>query len=483
MSNFETNKQALLGDYDLLVGSFLNCKDIYKRIKQIEENKSESPEEIESRKKDLLSNLGKVGEKIFKYLVGVDFILVNPNENPSSFEVFFRRTGEGMVKQYANLNNVDPNSTEVHDALNLVDENGQKTHNFEYWMLLLKAYRKDIYVKMNQLYCYRKLTDLIYSIYTDINEHDLNTDDEYLIYALFPGAYGPVFYNYIIDFVKNETDKKLKDFDNYTPDVITRKLMDVCYQFEDYKEVYNDPVVGQSISEHILLVNYFRALNMDDKKQFKAEKQRLDNLLSQTYYMMNDNTHTNDYKPFMDNYLEICTRMVDDLCSSSYDVELSNNEEIMEKIHSFKDDIVDKGDLFTRYRYYNNNKTNKMHDIDDIFYMISTFMSFAEYVHKNNDSFDFSVDKEYFYETIEGKKKIFGFNVDDIINDIAFRIEAAMTSTLGKQDSIEEDKTGDYDYLDFPLDEEDYDEYDKYNKEYPVYDSFKDSPYDYRRKN
>ena len=137
--NYKIKMENVIGDYYLCLGAFYNCVELYNKKDSFVINASDS-EEIKKIKQaqidDLMSNLGKVGEKALKYIIALKKIKVAPNEDLKSLEAVYR--GDNAMKYFAKQLGLTLDNEDIQEILNYRDFNNQKSHNFDYLFLVIE---------------------------------------------------------------------------------------------------------------------------------------------------------------------------------------------------------------------------------------------------------------------------------------------------------------------------------------------------------
>lgn len=163
MSNYETNKAKIMDDYYKCVGTFENFKLLYGNKESIFDINPSDTEESKKIKKgrveDLLSNLGKVGEKAFKYIFGLRILELYPNLSEEEFDKFFRK--KGPLKDMANKKGINDNSEEFQKIINYEDFNKQENHNYHYWYLIIQTLMEDVSIKFKNYIEYKLKTSIL----------------------------------------------------------------------------------------------------------------------------------------------------------------------------------------------------------------------------------------------------------------------------------------------------------------------------------
>lgn len=140
MTNYELNMRKIIDDYYKCIGSFYNC---YKLYEQKDNNLiiiSDMKEQVAIKKgmqEDLLSNLGKVGEKAFKYIIGLENLTINPNQDENTFESLWKKSS--ALKEFARKHGIEETNEKLIELINYHDDNNQKGHNFHYWFSVMNT--------------------------------------------------------------------------------------------------------------------------------------------------------------------------------------------------------------------------------------------------------------------------------------------------------------------------------------------------------
>ena len=175
--NFKINKDKIINDYYKCIGTFKNCEMLYKNKNDftITENDNEEEREIKKgRTDDLLSNLGKVGEKAFKYIFALEILNLYPNIDTNSFETFFRK--ENPLKDFALKHGIDKNDKELTNILDYKDANNQKSHNFDYWFSIINLTMKDTINKFKKYIEYVSQSKILIDYCEKENEYNYYYD-------------------------------------------------------------------------------------------------------------------------------------------------------------------------------------------------------------------------------------------------------------------------------------------------------------------
>ena len=298
MDNYTQNKNKVLDDYYKCIGAYRNCKSLYNNKNNYQLKRNDTEEEKLIKKgieEDILSNLGKVGEKAFKYIIGLEKLKITPNADLTSFEEFFKKTGP--LKEFAEKHGISREDERIKDLLDYEDENHQKSHNFDYWYTVLETITPKITQKFKKYIEYKAQSNML--IYYCNHENEFEYENDYykqfslpLIAAVFP------------------------------------KIIEYSYD--------NVPTLT--------------------KKQLK---------------------------------FILATK---------------------------RESIKQSGDIFTRLRYSDNNKTNKTFNLTEINNLINLIIGFVEMIHENNDDLDFDLDLAFSKKRLKTLKEIFEISDKEIDN-------------------------------------------------------------------
>lgn len=139
IGNNKDTKNSILDDYYKCIGAFKNCEFVYNETAEIMNSCDKGSEEYmiaKGRQEDLLSNLGKVGEKALKYIISLELLRTNPNINPVALDEFFRK--RNSLKNFATNHKININDSRLEALMDYPDLNNQKGHNFDYWYSVLE---------------------------------------------------------------------------------------------------------------------------------------------------------------------------------------------------------------------------------------------------------------------------------------------------------------------------------------------------------
>ena len=126
-SNYDINKEKIIDDYYKCIGSFRNCEELYNKKKNYKILNTDTYEQKRIKKgmqEDLLSTLGKVGEKAFKYIIGLENLRINPNQDEATFEALWRKPN--TLKEFAKKHGIADTHPKFIELLNYHDDNNQK---------------------------------------------------------------------------------------------------------------------------------------------------------------------------------------------------------------------------------------------------------------------------------------------------------------------------------------------------------------------
>lgn len=233
-SNYNINKEKVINDYYKCIGAFKNCENIYKN-KSTFTIKDNDPEEIKLIKKgmqeDLLSNLGKIGEKAFKYIIGLENLKISPNQDENTFESLWKKTN--TRKDFILKHGVSERNPKLNKIMNYVDENNQLAHNFDYWYSIIELSMQPISQKFRKFISYNIQTRILvnycekndefkyYRIYNDTDIEELSLPFRA---ALFPNLINLQYDN--VPALKEELVNKILNYQRITlknsGDIFTR---------------------------------------------------------------------------------------------------------------------------------------------------------------------------------------------------------------------------------------------------------------------
>ena len=181
-SNYESNFKRIMEDYYICLGAFNNCTTLYKlnmKSDNLIEDKNEAKEIKKGMEADLLSNLGKVGEKAFKYIIGLENLKLYPNQDEYSFELLWKKTN--VLKDFAKKHGINEDDKRFIALINYYDENNQKAHNFDYWYSVIDLIMPEISHKFYKFMEYTIQTKTLLEYCEDNDEfrntYILNYDD------------------------------------------------------------------------------------------------------------------------------------------------------------------------------------------------------------------------------------------------------------------------------------------------------------------
>ena len=153
--NYRAKMENIIGDYYLCLGAFNNCIQLYNKRASFEINNNDT-EEIKKIKQaqmnDLMSNLGKVGEKALKYIIALQKIKISPNEDLKSSEAIFR--GDNAMKNFVKQLGFDLDNADIQEIFNYSDYNNQKSHNFDFLFLIIERLIPEQYSKFKNYVLY-----------------------------------------------------------------------------------------------------------------------------------------------------------------------------------------------------------------------------------------------------------------------------------------------------------------------------------------
>lgn len=195
-SNYYINKKLVIDDFYKCIGAFENCRLLYNCKDCFKISSSDSEEEMRvkiGRRDDLLSELGKVGEKAFKYILGLELLKTYPNYDSKSFEVFFKKSS--ALCDFAERHGINRNNPSFVYLLNYDDSCNQKGHNFDYWYSIIELTMKEISDKFKKYIEYSCQSEMLVDFYKKEEEIYGMYDDSLLSlrFAVFPKNYNDSF--------------------------------------------------------------------------------------------------------------------------------------------------------------------------------------------------------------------------------------------------------------------------------------------------
>lgn len=223
--NYEINKQKIIDDYYLCMGSFINCSVIYGLKELYTINHGDSSKKIvmkEAIKADLLSNLGKVGEKAFKYIIGLENLKIYPNQDPYNFEMLWKKINS--LKDFAKKHGIYENDIRLIKLLNYQDDNNQKSHNFDYWFSVIDLIMPEISNKFKEFMEYNIKSKMLIE-YCKVNnefwyKYDNKYDDYEEISLPFRAAIFPCLLDISFDYLPSIPKTQVKCIINSQRDAI-----------------------------------------------------------------------------------------------------------------------------------------------------------------------------------------------------------------------------------------------------------------------
>ena len=153
--NYRIKMENIIGDYYLCLGAFKNCIELYNKRDSFKINDNDS---IEIKKikqaqmNDLMSNLGKVGEKALKYIIALQKVKVAPNEDLKSLEALYR--GDNAMKYFVKQLGFCLDSSDIQEIFDYKDYNNQKSHNFDFLFLIIERLIPDQFNKFKNYILY-----------------------------------------------------------------------------------------------------------------------------------------------------------------------------------------------------------------------------------------------------------------------------------------------------------------------------------------
>lgn len=214
-SNYDINKEKILDDYYKCIGTFKNCEILYKKKSNYKIKKSDSLEQQQIKKgmqEDLLSSLGKVGEKAFKYIIGLENLRINPNQDEESFEALWRKPK--TLKEFAKKHGIEETHPKFTELLNYHDDNNQRSHNFDYWFSVVNLLMKNTSKKLENFITYSIQTKELINFCEENDEYKYhyiyNDDDKEELSLAFRAALFPYLINLQYDNIPSISDGQMK---------------------------------------------------------------------------------------------------------------------------------------------------------------------------------------------------------------------------------------------------------------------------------
>lgn len=177
-TNYDINKEKILDDYYKCIGAFHNCEELYNKKHKYKITKKDTEEQKlvkKGREEDILSNLGKVGEKALKYIIGLENLKINPNQDEQTFEALWKKPN--TLKDFAKKHGIPETNLQFIELLNYHDDNHQKAHNFDYWFSIINLLMKSTSKKLEKF--------VIYSLQTEELIKYCKENDEFKYYGIY----------------------------------------------------------------------------------------------------------------------------------------------------------------------------------------------------------------------------------------------------------------------------------------------------------
>ena len=178
-TNYEINKEKIMDDYYKCIGAFINCEKLFKDRESYKIIKGTPKEEKLTKQgiqEDILSNLGKVGEKAFKYIIGLENLKINPNQDENTFESLWKKNN--TLKEFAKKHGIKEDNKRLEQLLNYIDDNNQKAHNFHYWFLVIDTIMNTTRKKFEKFIEYTIQSDVLINYCEENNEFKYLVDNE-----------------------------------------------------------------------------------------------------------------------------------------------------------------------------------------------------------------------------------------------------------------------------------------------------------------
>ena len=250
--NYKIKMENIIGDYYLCLGAFNNCVELYNRREtfKISDNDSEELKKIKQAQiYDLMSNLGKVGEKALKYIIALQKVKISPNEDLRSLEAVYR--GDNAMKYFVRQLGFDLEDIDIKEIFDYKDYNNQKAHNFDYLFLIIEKLIPEQFKKIKNYILYDIQSRLMQEA---IMKGEIDDSFSFIRAVIFP--------EFVIEagFTWDEEEEipyhrkfNKKDYDIYRE--IIKQSGDIFTRLRYYS---NDPKDKEFCLEDIFrIINYF----------------------------------------------------------------------------------------------------------------------------------------------------------------------------------------------------------------------------------
>ena len=250
--NYRIKMENIIGDYYLCLGAFNNCIELYNQREsfKISENDTEEEKKIKiAQMNDLLSNLGKVGEKALKYIIALQKVKIAPNEDLRSLEAVYR--GDNAIKHFAKQLGIDLEDKNIQEIFDYNDYNNQKAHNFDYLFLIIEKLMPVQYQKIKDYILYDIQSELMSE---GIEKGEIDASFSFVRAIIFPKFSIDAGFTY--DEEEMLPEKRImnkKEYDIYRE--IIKQSGDIFTRLRYYS---NDPKdIEFNLDDVFKIINYF----------------------------------------------------------------------------------------------------------------------------------------------------------------------------------------------------------------------------------
>ena len=250
--NYKIKMENIIGDYYLCLGAFNNCIEIYNRRELFKINDTDS-EEVKKIKQaqinDLMSNLGKVGEKALKYIIALQKVKIAPNEDLKSLEAVYR--GDNAMKHFAKQLGYESDNEDIQEILKYEDYNHQKAHNFDFLFLIIEKLMPEQFKKIKNSILYDIQSRLMYEAVT---KKEVDDTFNFVRAIIFPQFVLEAGFSYDeLEEIPNKRKMNKKDYDVYRK--IIAQSGDIFTRLRYYS---NNPQDKEFNLDYIFqIINYF----------------------------------------------------------------------------------------------------------------------------------------------------------------------------------------------------------------------------------
>lgn len=250
--NYEIKMDSILGDFYLCLGAFNNCVELYNKrdVFKINDTDTEEVKKIKQAQiSDLMSNLGKVGEKALKYIIALQKVQIAPNEDLKSLEAVYR--GDNAMKYFAGQLGMNIEDSNIQEIFNYKDYNNQKSHNFDYLFLIIEKLMPEQYNKFKNYVLYVIQSELIKSA---IINGEIDATFNFVRAIIFPKfSIEAGFTNDEEDVLPNNRKMNKHEYETYRR--IIKQSGDIFTRLRYYSNDPKDKVFN--LDDIFSIINYF----------------------------------------------------------------------------------------------------------------------------------------------------------------------------------------------------------------------------------